>query len=329
MVLIVTNSHDPTADFLLANFREHGQPYFRFDTDKFVASHRITYSFTSKTNSFSLANKDTHEEVASSEISGVWYRRPADPVVEIDDANEDLRLQVAQEARYQYEWILRSLEGAAWVSKPERLRFAEDRLVQLRAARDVGFSIPETIITNSQKEASQFIGSHQRVCHKPLLMGQLEIGGQLFLYHTTLVSDQDQDFLSKVGNFPVLLQEYLEKEEELRITVVGDRIFPVRVLPNEYTDAAIDWRIENSSLAEFRSTSVKPHLVDMTKTLMRKLDLQFASMDVVVSKKGHYHFLDLNPNGQWAWLDQTLQLGIADELRHILSIGGEYATARK
>jgi glutathione synthase/RimK-type ligase-like ATP-grasp enzyme len=193
LVLIVTNSSDPTADFFIANLRANKQPYFRFDTDKFLTSYGIQYSHSKRRSCVSLTNTNTSEKVLSDDVSGIWYRRPVDPQLNIDDAKDELGRQLSQEARCEYEWILRSLDGVKWVSRPERLRFAEDRLVQLRIAADVGFSVPDTIITNSESEARQFLSLHPRVCNKPLLIGQMEIGEDLYLYYNSMVSEKDND----------------------------------------------------------------------------------------------------------------------------------------
>jgi glutathione synthase/RimK-type ligase-like ATP-grasp enzyme len=119
-----------------------------------------------------------------------------------------------------------------------------------------------------------------------------------------------------------LLQEFVDKEDELRITVVGDSVFPVRVLSVSGSEAAIDWRIENGTQVQYQQTSISPHLTRLVMKVMRRFDLEFAAMDIVVSKTGQCYLLDLNPNGQWAWLDQLLGLGIADQLRSVLSGGG-------
>ncbi len=37
--------------------------------------------------------------------------------------------------------------------------------------------------------------------------------------------------------------------------------------------------------------------------LVRSYHLRFAAIDMIVDKQGAWIFLEINPNGQWAWLD--------------------------
>lgn len=257
--------------------------------------------------------------ISSEEISGVWYRRPVLPVLEIVDAPSDVSRQLALEARVQYESVLRTLNQSVWVSLPERLRVAEDRVAQLRAAQSCGFRVPDTIIANSPDCVREFLSRHGYACMKPILLGQMLMQDGLKIYYTSLVSAEDSEVLSRISNFPVLMQEYIPKLRELRITVVGNRVFPVEIDCHGDIDATIDWRIDNGQRAEFRPTYLPDATIDMALSMTKCFGVQFASMDVVVAHDEHFYFLDLNPNGQWAWLDQQLDLGIATELSRVLT----------
>ena len=44
---------------------------------------------------------------------------------------------------------------------------------------------------------------------------------------------------------------------------------------------------------------------------MEHYELRFGAIDMVVSAAGDWYFLEINPNGQWAWLDMTAGTNIA------------------
>lgn len=322
MILLVTNSADATADYFASYLSSAEEPYIRFDTDFFISSYSIEFSDIDGRKFFSISDREKNQSASSASIKGVWYRRPVRPIVKLQDADLDLVQELSTEARAQYETVIRSLSNSVWVSFPEYLRFAEDRLVQLDYARKCGFSSPHTMITNDRETARLFVKSHKKVCFKPFLLGQIPLEEGVGLLYTSIVEQSDEKFFEKVPNFPVLLQEYINKKVELRITVVGNDIFAVKIILGEDQEAKIDWRIDNSSRVTFEPITLNPCICSKLLQLVHMFGLNFASMDVVISDEDKYYFLDLNPNGQWAWLDQSLGLGIAKSLGRLLS-GGE------
>jgi len=57
------------------------------------------------------------------------------------------------------------------------------------------------------------------------------------------------------------------------------------------------------------------------RELLRGLGLRFAATDFVVTPAGEWYFLDLNPNGQWAWIEQETGLPICAAIADALSEG--------
>jgi glutathione synthase/RimK-type ligase-like ATP-grasp enzyme len=47
------------------------------------------------------------------------------------------------------------------------------------------------------------------------------------------------------------------------------------------------------------------------RKLMAYYGLRFGAIDMTVANNGDWYFLEINPNGQWAWLDMTAGANIA------------------
>jgi len=76
----------------------------------------------------------------------------------------------------------------------------------------------------------------------------------------------------------------------------------------------VDWRSAHDRLG-YSPVDVPAPVADAVRRLMSALDLRFAAPDFVVSPDGEWHFIgDLNPNGQWAWIEQHTGLPIAAAL---------------
>jgi hypothetical protein len=53
--------------------------------------------------------------------------------------------------------------------------------------------------------------------------------------------------------------------------------------------------------------------------MMHSFDLNFASIDMIVTPEGQFVFLDLNPNGQWLWLEQEIGLPLVASMADLLT----------
>jgi glutathione synthase/RimK-type ligase-like ATP-grasp enzyme len=59
-------------------------------------------------------------------------------------------------------------------------------------------------------------------------------------------------------------------------------------------------------------------LADQLVALTRSYGLYFAAIDLVLDPEGNYWFLELNPAGQWAWLEQEIGVPISAALTRCL-----------
>jgi len=319
--LLITNSKDATADYFCSYLSLHDIPFFRFNTDKFLSHYQVNFTFKNGGSSFELSVLDSNTNICSEQICGVWYRRPVNPLVNIKDTSKENLKELSLEARLQYETIIRTLTRPLWVSNPDKLRYAEDRILQLKVAKAIGFEVPDTIISNSPKTVKAFVETFEKVCIKSLHLGTLEIDGSLRIFYTSIIEEGDWEIVEKSRFFPLMLQQYIHKKHEYRITVVGKEVIPVKVIPED-NQAMVDWRIENGNRVIYKLVSLPESVMQMSRSIVTELGVRFASMDVIESSNGDFYFLDLNPNGQWAWLDQTINTNIAAQLSSLLSAEG-------
>jgi len=58
-------------------------------------------------------------------------------------------------------------------------------------------------------------------------------------------------------------------------------------------------------------------MIDWRETLV--VCLIFAAIDMILTPDGHYVFLELNPNGQWEWIENATHLPICSTLVDVLT----------
>lgn len=259
------------------------------------------------------------------EISAVWYRRPK----VVDLSRYELSKEGLSFAEDEWHATLRGLytflDKAIWVSHPYRIQLAENKVLQLRLAKSLGFNIPQTLITNDKQEAVGFwnhLGG--KVVAKSIGLGWVYVSdvadGKSFVrcIMTNALSTEWMSDLDSVQIAPVLFQEMIPKSYELRITVIGREVFAVRIDSQRSELARVDWRRDSEGVT-YQSYKLPAQLADRCRKLIRSLKLQFGAIDMIYSPSGEYVFLEVNPNGQFLWLEDRTGLPLAQAMARLLS----------
>jgi glutathione synthase/RimK-type ligase-like ATP-grasp enzyme len=132
------------------------------------------------------------------------------------------------------------------------------------------------------------------------------------------------EFRSKIGHMPTLIQEFVPKECELRITCVGEEVFACRIAARNSDVTADDYRFDTANLEH--EPVERPDLVGRMHSYMRSFDLNFGCFDFIVTKSGETIFLEMNPNGQWKWVQDLTGQPIGQAIAMQLMRGGDLGT---
>ena len=326
MLLIVTGRDDVTADLVTEQLAKLGQEFVRFNTEDYPTVSQLTFEFGNKGTSgrFVIAGKDLKFDA----IRTVWFRKPNPPRISESVTNPQARSFAQQESETVLSGFYRILAERFWVSRPDAIRRANDKLCQLAIAQNVGFNIPRTLVTNNPRLAKEFaLSTKTAKVIKPLKAGQVEYpDGRIELIYTSVMNSADIANIHQVAFAPCLLQEYVSKEYEVRATIIGQRVFAVGLDTQGSEISRYDWRRDNSSGVRYFETTLPDDIIAKCFTFMDHYNLQFSAFDFVKTPDGDYVFLENNPNGQWAWLDLELGNGMIRYMADFLIKGdtGEY-----
>jgi glutathione synthase/RimK-type ligase-like ATP-grasp enzyme len=254
--------------------------------------------------------------VRLADINAVYYRRPSAP--RLCEAMSQAEQQwAADETRHALGGVLSALRAARWFNHP-RHNAAATKPVQLAEAAAVGLAVPRTLITTRPADAREFIASCRRGAVYKTLSGSPRVGRGIY---TTLVEAADVDTLSGVAATAHLFQERLTKQFEVRLTVIGSRMFAARIDVNpDSTAGTIDYRADYAHLTYTRIPTPRPVRAGVT-ALLRRLHLRFAAIDFIVTPSDTWHLIDVNPNGQWGWIQQATGYPIAHTIATHLAQG--------
>ncbi|MBN1173026.1 MAG: ATP-grasp ribosomal peptide maturase [Micromonosporaceae bacterium] len=319
--MVLTHPFDPTADLVVSELNERGIPVFRCDPGEFPKRLTLTAHLgdTGWQGRLHLPERSVH----LSDIGCVYYRRPT--LFDLPDGlSADVRRWASQEARMGVGGILATLPN--WLNHPQRIAAAEYKPVQLVVAAEVGFRAPETLITNDPEAARGFCLEHGPVVYKSLTPASVADGDTHKLVYTTPTSAEQID--ASVGRTAHLFQRHLNsKSHEVRLTTVDDRLFATRI-DGHSPAATIDWRADydHLSYATLADTDIPVSVRSGIPAFLDRFRLRFGVFDFVVTSDGTWWFLEVNPNGQWAWIQdatgQPIAAAIADALQQGTPVPG-------
>jgi len=309
-VLVVTEHLDPTADLVVRELTVRGVDVFRCDAADFPQRLTLTATYSSDP---AGALRLGERSVPLDAVQAVYYRRPS--AFDLPDGLSPTERWWAEgEARMGVGGVLTSLP-CMWLSDPLAMARAEYKPLQLATAAAVGLRVPRTMVTNDPVAARGFVASvPDGAVYKPLCGGiGVENGRAMALYTAPVEVDQIDDSVATTAH---LFQQRLAKAYEARVTVVGDQVFVGRIDTSSPAGRQ-DWRADYAGI---RFSSIEPPAAvsSAAVALVRRLGLAFGALDFIIGDDGRWWFLEVNPNGQWAFvpdLREPITAAIADLLQ--------------
>ncbi|MEH2324301.1 MAG: MvdC family ATP-grasp ribosomal peptide maturase [Nostoc sp.] len=322
VVLLITHSGDYfTIDRVAEAVSKRGAQPFRLDTDKFPMTVQIEANFSNSRSNHKLEYGT--RSLNTEQVQAVWMRRIWQP-----DLGKELAPQFqaacSSESLAVLDGFWDSLRGATWVDDLQRISAAENKLRQLKIASEVGLVIPRTIVTNNPQQTREFFGEVKGKMVAKLLR-PLSYGMQAssFFMYTSAVKEEDLLDAETLRYCPVVFQEQIPKQLELRAVYVNGNLFVGALDASEYAASTQDWRRGTKEILTWQPYQLPDKLIRCLDAFMARFGLIFGAFDFIKTPSGEYVFLEINPTGEWGMLERDLEYPIADAL---LSTSPNYNT---
>ncbi len=317
MILFITNKEDITTDFVVKKIRESRIDYYRFNTEELFDDVGISLDF--EENKFQLLDK-RKGIIDLNNVTSVYFRRPKLPNIfpnlEIGERNF-----LIKEYHSLLNGIYSILSSRLWINYVYSIIEAENKIYQLILAKKLGFKIPETLISNNGDRVYEFIKANNFNCIiKPIRSGFIDNLNNPKVIFTNKINRNNLEELDRIQSCPSIFQSNITKEADVRVTVVGEKAFAARIESQKHKESEIDWRRGNNVI-EHNYIELPSEIENQCVNLVKQLNLLFGAIDLVLDQKGNFYFLEINPNGQWAWIEKRLNLPISDEIAKLLIWG--------
>ena len=310
-VLIISNSEDIHADLMLSTLYSKGGQAFRIDLDKFPRDYQITQVFLRNSWHSEIIHIPSGKQLDLSQVGAIWLRKPG----EFSFRSMDLTIQEQAYARMESEQALFGLLyglDCYWVSHPKYLRAAMWKGEQLQRATQMGFSIPASIVSNSPEKVREFKENiHGEMIFKAMSSPHLaanEIDEEHCIAEglaTTIVTDDVMETLDSVSELPCHFQQYIPKQYELRITVIGEQLFAAKIHTQDDVRTQVDSRDMSAEIL-YEATTLPEHIRLACLDFVKSYQLNYSALDMIVTPENEYVFLENNPNGQFLYVEQLV-----------------------
>ncbi|MCU1349453.1 MAG: hypothetical protein JWO56_2483 [Acidobacteria bacterium] len=316
-ILILTFLGDRHAYAVAEALRRKGESPVLWLTTDYPMRARESIEFRGREHRIAIAGPGFETPAADFDV--VWHRRPAfylEPTLlhpaDIEFANEGCK-------RFREALYLLLARDAFWVNGREAAIRALHKPLQHAVAIDAGLETPDTLYTNDPEAIRAFIREQGgSIAYKAFKAWSWSDGKKIWNPVTSVLTEADlvDDGINALS--PAIYQELVPKAYELRVTVIGERMFAVKLDSQSTQRGRVDWRRGQFELHP-EATTLPGAIEERCRALMTRLGLVFGCIDLIVTPDGRYVFLEVNEMGQWLfvedWTGQPMLDAFAEMLR--------------
>ncbi len=309
MILVLSRPSDEHAQAVLAELEKRGARAQLLDLSEFPQRLTLSLKYGSGQSRFWFGCSESGLDL--DDCGAVWWRRPQSPEISADVTRQSHRMFAYNESDEALRGLWQALD-VFWVNDPIRDQVAQRKAFQLKLAEEIGLQIPCTMISNCVQDVQKFVHAHGvgRVIYKSFSATEQE------WRETRLLRQDEVALLENVRYAPVIFQEYVEADVDLRITIIGDDIFPAEIHSQE-TSYKVDFRMDIRN-ARIQPVTLPAPIEDRLRAFMRRLSLVYGAIDMRRTPDGRHVFLEVNPAGQWLFIEHFTHQPITATLARVL-----------
>jgi hypothetical protein len=322
-ILIVTDDFDPHADIMIVMLRQMGHFPIRLHPADFPKNSHLSFTLTDRNWNGTIQTRG--KLIDLDEICSIWWRKPTSYKLP-EGLTEEEEKFLLNELQHTLQGLWVSLQ-CYWMSFPFNIRLASYKLGQLKRASQLGFKVPRTLITTDPDSAKDFYElCNNKIIYKVLsiaMLGPNSNQSKSRAVYTTPIEASQLTLLNKDWNVPCQFQEYIPKRLELRVTVIGDELFAAEIHSQAHERTRKDWR-HYDVVTPMRKGNLPSDIAEMCFALTKSYGLNFSTIDLILTPEEEYVFLEINPNGQWIWVEERVpELKMKEALAYYLIRGLE------
>ena len=318
MILVISGSDDLVAQAIHEELRQCGQSSELLDFQFFPRRDRLAYALSSD-GQVSRSYWLDGAELNLNNVTSVLWRRPAKVKTELPNVDPSIARYVETSSDEVLEGFFNDLGCFQVPASRTVLKSAYAKIPQLTLAAKLGFNLPVTLITNDPGEFLDFYRLHngQVITKTASVQAETWLGPMCTAY-ARLIHPRDLLHFQDVQSCAVIAQVYVKKALEVRVTVVGNDVFAAGIHSQVTRRTRVDWRRYDRTSTPHDIHGLPPEIAQLCLALVRSMGLAYGAIDLILTPEGQYVFLEINPNGQYKWIETLTGLPITKRIVRLL-----------
>ena len=312
MILVISHEQDPHATTVVGHLQAAGQRVLLFNLSELPdrATLSIEYDRGGRPQIDFERNDGTRFRL--NDVTAVWWRRPQAPDLSAV-TDPAINLFTSNEWNEAINGLWQLLSGARWMNNPVRDDAAGRKANQLRLAGEIGLQIPRTLITSDPTRVRAFLDA----CQPAGAVFKTFSCTHAVWRETSRLSAEHFRQLDAVRIAPVIFQEFIPADCDLRITAVGGRLFPAAIR-SKAGEATIDFRLTVGQ-AEVTAVSLPREIEIHLLNLLDRLGLVYGAIDMRRTPDGEYYFFEVNTAGEFLFIEDRTGFPISKTIAEWLA----------
>lgn len=319
-ILIITQKNDSHPTSVINLLNEKNIPFFRLNTEDLLVDYEFAWNHSNNSEpKLYIKNKVISQTIREDEILSVWCRRPVNPMNLPYSISEEIDRHNTVEGKQFYLYLMYYLSDFYSIGSFFYDKKANSKMLQSKIAVELGIKIAPTCLSNTKNAIISFAKPFKDIGIKCLLDHWVRTDdGKVYDLATqkvdaTMLTNQPEESFTQTI---VFAQQYIEKKYELRVTVMGPHVFTCKLDSQSLTPStgSVDWRqgYEHGLKHEMVETPIE--IENFCRNFLRRMNLNFGCFDFIVTPENEYVFLECNPNGQWAWIEEECDISMSEAL---------------
>lgn len=297
-ILILGSPQDPHAVHIYQALMQVGVTVAYLDLRQFPSKLRMSWQPDTGEGRFILPEGP---QLQFKEIKSVFWRSIGQ--VHVHPLKEIEQQRIAYQDTLSTVRSLLQICPARWINSWQAYQSHQEKPLQLYQAKQLGLTIPDTLISNDPHQVQEFVQSQEKAIFKPVYGGA----------HPQIVTQEHLDGrrLSQVLSIsPVTIQAYVPGTN-IRSYVIGESVYSA-----EIRTRALDFREDRQ--AELLPLKVPPVIEAQCRAIAQKCLLRWTAIDWRLTPAGEYVFLEANPSPMFIHFENKTGFPITQELLKIL-----------
>lgn len=319
MILVISHEQDPHANAVIRHLHAAAQRVLLLNLSELPDRATLSIEYGRHGRPRIEYERSGGERWPLHEVTAVWWRRPQAPDLSAV-TDPQVNLFTSNEWNEAIHGLWQLLNGARWMNDPVRDDAASRKANQLRVAAEIGLQIPRTLITSDPSRVPAFLAA----CQSTGAIFKTFSCTHAIWRETRRLRSEDLAHVDAVRVAPVIFQEFIPADYDLRITAVGGRLFAAAIR-SKAGEATIDFRLTVGD-AEVTPAALPPQVEVHLLKLLERLGLVYGAIDMRRTPNGEYYFFEVNTAGEFLFIEDRTGFPITQTLAQWLS-GGPALTA--